>query len=85
MKIVVFFGIDTRYRAFLKYLEESDSYHYGDFIFLASEEWATNQEILTSSPRAARGAITLKVKLEIFISCQAVPDLVKCTIKYNEL
>lgn len=60
VKVVVFFGIDSRYRAFLQFLEDGD--RHGDFVFLASEEWAVNQKILQTSPRSARGAITLKVE-----------------------
>ncbi|GFR89750.1 LOW QUALITY PROTEIN: metabotropic glutamate receptor 5, partial [Elysia marginata] len=60
VKVVVFFGIDSRYRAFLSFLEERDNH--GDFIFLASEEWATNKKILELSPLSARGSITLKVE-----------------------
>ncbi|CAL1542756.1 unnamed protein product, partial [Lymnaea stagnalis] len=60
VKVVVFFGIDVRYRSFLKYLEVDQ--RYGKFIFIGSEDWGNNDYILQEGPRSARGSITLKVE-----------------------
>ncbi|XP_059143222.1 uncharacterized protein LOC131930655 [Physella acuta] len=60
VKVVVFFGIDVRYRTFLKYLE--DEGRNGKFIFIGSEDWGNNKYILQESPKSARGSITLKVE-----------------------
>ncbi|ESP03552.1 hypothetical protein LOTGIDRAFT_67722, partial [Lottia gigantea] len=56
-KIVVFFGIDTRYSDVVKILNSGQDY--GDFIFLASEEWGTKQQLLLDGGKAARGTLTL--------------------------
>lgn len=60
VKVVVFFGIDVRYRHFLSFMEKEQ--RYGKFIFIGSEDWGVNREIYESGPKSARGSLTLKVQ-----------------------
>ena len=60
VKVVVFFGIDTQYSRFLEVVLKKKAY--GDFIFLASEEWGTKQALLNTGKKAARGSLSLKLE-----------------------
>lgn len=59
MQVVVFFGIDTRMADFLRLVESRGEF--GRLLFLASEEWASKDDVLNAGPKAARGSITIKV------------------------
>ncbi|XP_071081755.1 uncharacterized protein [Haliotis cracherodii] len=59
-KVVVFFGIDTRFKDFMKAVNDREQY--GKFVVVASEDWGNKQSILESGERATRGAITLKIE-----------------------
>ncbi|XP_046567314.1 uncharacterized protein LOC124275718 isoform X1 [Haliotis rubra] len=59
-QIVVFFGIDTRFKDFMKAVNDKEQY--GKFVVVASEDWGNKQYILESGKRATRGAITLKIQ-----------------------
>ncbi|PVD25332.1 hypothetical protein C0Q70_15832 [Pomacea canaliculata] len=59
VKVVVFFGIDTRMADFLRLVESRGEF--GRLLFLASEEWASKDDVLNAGPKAARGSITIKV------------------------
>ncbi|KAK6176503.1 hypothetical protein SNE40_014775 [Patella caerulea] len=58
-KVVVFFGIDTRYSALMKALNARQDL--GDFVFIVSEEWGTKNQLLEDGGKAGRGTITLNL------------------------
>lgn len=60
IKVVVFFGIDFRFRHFLSFMEKEN--FYGKFIFIASEDWGVNLNIYNSGQKSARGSLTFKVQ-----------------------
>ncbi|XP_076447686.1 uncharacterized protein LOC143284661 [Babylonia areolata] len=59
VKVVVFFGIDTRMADFLRLIESRNEQ--GRLVFIASEEWGTKNDVLAAGQKAARGSITFKV------------------------
>ncbi|KAL8604320.1 hypothetical protein ACOMHN_028083 [Nucella lapillus] len=59
VKVVVFFGIDTRMADFLRLIESRNEQ--GSLVFIASEEWGTKDDVLAAGKKAARGSITFKV------------------------
>ncbi|KAK7102049.1 uncharacterized protein [Littorina saxatilis] len=59
VKVVVFFGIDTRMADFLRLIESREEQ--GNIVFIASEEWGTKTDVLAAGKKAARGSITFKV------------------------
>ena len=55
----MFFGIDTRMADFLRLIESRSEQ--GSIVFIASEDWATKNDVLAAGQKAARGSITFKV------------------------